>query len=112
MMRNSVTDVILRVASLGYALPGTVLAIGLLGPLALMDDAIASVSELLTGRTTGLVMSASGVALIYAYVARFLTISTGNVESGLSRLSPRSLVATLNFMAAGFAIVFLLRHAL
>ena len=87
MMRNAVTDVILRVASLGYALPGTVLAIGLLGPLALMDDAIASVSELLTGRTTGLVMSASGVALIYAYVARFLTISTGNVESGLSRLS-------------------------
>ena len=87
MMRNRFTDVILRVASLGYALPGTVLAIGLLGPLALMDDAIGALSEILTGRTTGLVMSASGVALIYAYVARFLTISTGNVESGLSRLS-------------------------
>ena len=87
MMRNRFTDVILRVASLGYALPGTVLAIGLLGPLALMDDAIGALSEILTGRTTGLVMSASGVALIYAYVARFLTISTGNAESGLSRLS-------------------------
>ena len=87
MMRNAFTATILRIASLGYALPGTVLAIGLLGPLALMDDAIAAVSEWLTGHTTGLVMSASGVALIYAYVARFLTISTGNVENGLSRLS-------------------------
>ncbi len=87
LMRNAFTDAILRIASLGYALPGTVLAIGLLGPLALMDDAISTLSELVTGRTTGLVMSASGIALIYAYVARFLTISAGNVESGLSRLS-------------------------
>jgi len=87
MMRNSFTQVILRIASLGYALPGTVLAIGLLGPLALMDDVIGTLSHMVTGRTTGLVMSASGLALIYAYVARFLTISTGNAESGLSRLS-------------------------
>jgi len=38
--------------------------------------------------------------------------TSGHGVCGLSRLSPRSLVATLSFMAAGFAIVFLLRHAL
>jgi uncharacterized membrane protein YedE/YeeE len=38
--------------------------------------------------------------------------TSGHGVCGLSRLSPRSLVATLSFMAAGFAIVFLVRHAL
>ena len=37
--------------------------------------------------------------------------TSGHGVCGLSRLSPRSLVATLSFMAAGFAIVYLLRHA-
>ena len=37
--------------------------------------------------------------------------TSGHGVCGLSRLSPRSLVATLCFMAAGFAIVYLLRHA-
>jgi len=37
--------------------------------------------------------------------------TSGHGVCGLSRLSPRSLVATLGFMAAGFATVYLLRHA-
>ena len=87
MMHNGLSAAVLRIASLGYALPGTVLAIGLLGPIALMDDGISALCEFLSGRATGLVMTTSGAALIYAYVARFLTISSGNAESGLSRLS-------------------------
>lgn len=87
MMRNGFSSAVLRIASLGYALPGTVLAIGLLGPIALIDDGISALSEFISGRATGLVMTASGAALIYAYVARFLTISSGNAENGLSRLS-------------------------
>ncbi|MEY2593774.1 MAG: YeeE/YedE family protein [Betaproteobacteria bacterium] len=38
--------------------------------------------------------------------------TSGHGVCGLSRLSPRSLVATLSFMAAGFLVVYLVRHAL
>ncbi len=86
-MRGASSAFILRIASLGYAIPGTVLALGLLGPMALIDDLAFNIGQFF-GRNTGLFMSASGAALIYAYVARFLTISTGNIENGLQRLSP------------------------
>jgi iron(III) transport system permease protein len=85
-VRGPAAAFILRIASLGYAIPGTVLALGLLGPIALIDDLAFHIGQFF-GRNTGLLMSASGAALIYAYVARFLTISTGNVENGLHRLS-------------------------
>lgn len=88
--RGGAASVALRVASLGYAIPGTVLALGLLGPIALIDDAIFASGQALFGWAPGLFMSASGAALIYAYVARFLSIATGNVENGLQRL-PASL---------------------
>jgi uncharacterized membrane protein YedE/YeeE len=38
--------------------------------------------------------------------------TSGHGVCGLSRLSPRSLVATLSFMGAGFAVVFVIRHLL
>lgn len=38
--------------------------------------------------------------------------TSGHGVCGLSRLSPRSLVATMTFMAAGFLMVYLVRHAL
>lgn len=77
-----------RCASLGYAIPGTVLAIGLLLPLGILDGALGDAMENLFGISTGLILLGSGAALIYAYAARFLAVATGNVESGLSRIAP------------------------
>ena len=79
-----------RTASLGYALPGTVLAIGLLVPLAGLDNAVDGLSRQIFGVSTGLLLSGSAAALVYAYVARFLAISSGGVEAGLDKV-PRSL---------------------
>ncbi len=78
---------IFRIASLGYAIPGTVLAIGLLGPIAAVDRMINAVSEGLFGVIVGLVFLSSGAALIYAYVVRFLAISAGGIEAGFTRIS-------------------------
>ncbi len=78
----------LRIASLGYAIPGTVLAIGLLAPLSTLDNAIASFFEYTFGLSTGLLLTGTGAALVYAYVARFLAISAGGIESGMAKLSP------------------------
>jgi iron(III) transport system permease protein len=86
--RAPVGGAVLRVASLGYAVPGAVLAIGLMTPIFALDNLIADVAENAFGISMGLLISGSGAALVYAYVARFLAISVGGVESGLAKLSP------------------------
>ncbi|WP_291744958.1 iron ABC transporter permease [Bauldia sp.] len=79
--------VLLRVASLGYALPGTVIAIGLLSPLAGLDNLVDGISRGMLGVSTGLLLSGSAAALIYAYVTRFLAVSAGGADAGLSKVS-------------------------
>ncbi|TCK31191.1 iron(III) transport system permease protein [Ancylobacter aquaticus] len=76
----------LRLASLGYAVPGTVLAVGLLVPLASFDNLVSGLSERLVGVSTGLLLSGSGAALIIAYVIRFLAIPIGGLEAGYGKV--------------------------
>jgi len=77
-----------RIASLGYAVPGTVLAIGLLTPLAFIDDALGSIIQTLGGQAPGLILMGSTSGLLIVYILRFLAISTGALESGLARIPP------------------------
>ena len=103
LLRSQSASAVLRIASLGYAVPGTVLAIGLLTPLAAFDNALAGAIETVFNVSPGLIVTGSGAALIYAYVVRFLAISAGGVESGLAKL-PLSLdyaARTLGETAAG-----------
>ncbi|VWX62007.1 Iron(III) transport system permease protein [Burkholderiales bacterium 8X] len=72
-----------RIASLGYALPGTVLAIGLLTPALAFDGAFASLSG-----QAGLPMMAMGVVLVVACTIRFLAMPIGGIEAGLARIPP------------------------
>ena len=85
---NSFTRPAVRIAGLGYALPGTVLAIGILIPLAGLDNHIDALFRALFGISTGLLISGSIMALIYAYVIRFLGVAVGGIEAGLERVSP------------------------
>ncbi|WP_248309885.1 iron ABC transporter permease [Bosea sp. WAO] len=78
-----------RLASLGYALPGTVLALGLLVPLAAFDNLVADASRAAFGASPGLILLGSGAALIIAYLVRFLSIALAGTQSGLARISPR-----------------------
>ena len=105
--RGFLGKAVFRAAGLGYALPGTVLAIGLLVPLAGLDNAVDGLARAAFGVSTGLLLSGSAAALVYAYVARFLAISAGGIEAGLEKL-PRSLdhsARTLGETAGG-----VLRH--
>lgn len=85
---NGFTRPAVRVAGLGYALPGTVLAIGILIPLAGLDNHIDALFRNLFGISTGLLISGTMAALIYAYVIRFLGVAVGGIEAGLERVSP------------------------
>jgi iron(III) transport system permease protein len=86
--KNPAAPILVRVASIGYAVPGTVLAVGLLVPLASLDNAIDAAMRQSLGISTGLILTGSGAALILAYVIRFLAISAGGIEAGLAKVSP------------------------
>jgi iron(III) transport system permease protein len=88
LARGPLGQTVVPAASLGYAVPGTVLAIGLLTPLAALDNIIAGLFESLLGISTGLLITGSGLALIYAYAVRFLAISAGGIEAGFGKISP------------------------
>jgi len=77
-----------RIASLGYAVPGTVLAIGLLAPLTLLDSGFDRLAQTLGGPGLGLILMGSTGGLLIAYTLRFLAVSIGALESGLARIPP------------------------
>lgn len=76
-----------RVASAGYAVPGAVLAIGVLLPLAAFDHALASWTRAHLGWSIGLVFTGTLAAVAYAYLTRFLTISFSAVEASLGKIT-------------------------
>ncbi|GLS46131.1 ABC transporter permease [Methylobacterium brachythecii] len=89
-----------RIAGIGYALPGTILAIGLMPPLALIDSASAHLLEATIGATAGLFGVGTAAALVAAYVIRFLTIATGATEAGFGRIPP-SLTDAARMLGSG-----------
>jgi len=80
--------VMMRLSSLGYAMPGAVLAIGVIIPLAGFDNWLDSITRSAFGFSTGLLLSGSAFALVFAYTVRFLAVSAGSVESGLQKITP------------------------
>jgi iron(III) transport system permease protein len=86
--RNGFTRFAARASGLGYALPGTVLAIGVLIPVAALDNSVDTFFRNTVGYSTGLILSGSIAGLVYAYVIRFLAASLGGIEAGLERISP------------------------
>jgi iron(III) transport system permease protein len=79
---------VVRTAGLGYAMPGTVLALGLLIPLAALDNRIDAALRAAFGVSSGLLLSGSLFVIVLAYTIRFLAVSLGALEAGLERLSP------------------------
>lgn len=84
-VRSPAGGALLRAATLGYAVPGTVLSIGLVVPLGALDAAINDASRWLIGVAPGLVLTGSAAALVYAYVVRFLTVSHSTLGAGMVR---------------------------
>ena len=75
-------------ATVGYAVPGAVLAVGIMVPLGHFDNAIDSMSRSLFGLPLGLLISGTATALVIGYVVRFLALGYRTVDSGLSRVTP------------------------
>lgn len=76
----------LRAATMGYAVPGTVIAVGVLIPFAAFDNTLDSWMRERFNISTGLVLSGSLAALVFAYVVRFISVSVQTIESGYSKI--------------------------
>jgi iron(III) transport system permease protein len=77
----------LTLGGIGYAVPGTGLALALLSPLVLTDDGLNWITRHVFGTGVGLLLAGSGAAVVIAYVTRFLAIAIGFVQAGFARIS-------------------------
>lgn len=75
-----------RLASMGYAIPGAVIAVGVMIPFAWLDNSIDSWARTNLDFSTGLLLSGTLVAVIFAYLVRFLAVAIQTVESGLGQV--------------------------
>jgi iron(III) transport system permease protein len=82
------TRLTVRLVSLGYAVPGTVIAVGALVPLAWLDNQIDAWLRAHLGLASGLLLSGTLFVLVYAYLVRFLAVSISTVEAGLAKIQP------------------------
>ena len=88
LTKHRLPVVLIPVTSIGYAAPGAVLGVGILIPLAWLDNRVADGILAVTGRDIGLVMTGTGFALILAYAVRFFAIAQGAADAGMGRISP------------------------
>jgi iron(III) transport system permease protein len=103
--RSRVVSAAARISSLGYAIPGTVVALGLIVPLAGLDNFVSGVMQRWTGVQTGLLLSGTAFALLLAYTIRFIAVAFGSVEAGWQRLSPNLDAAARTLGASPFRML-------
>lgn len=81
------TIVFKKLAGFGYAVPGTILALGTISVAAFFDNSLDAFMQKYFDIKTGLLISGSIAILVYASTVRFLTIAMGNIETGYSKIS-------------------------
>ena len=77
-----------RVAGIGYAVPGAVIAVGVMLPFAALDNAVDGWLRARFGVASGLLLSGTLFAVLFAYAVRFLAVALQTVEAGLGRIKP------------------------
>ena len=84
IMTNSLS----RLLGMGYAVPGTVIAVGVLLPFIWLDRHLSHWYGFLSGADHGLLLSGTIIILVFAYLVRFLTLSLNTVDAGLGKIKP------------------------
>jgi len=107
LRHNMLVASAVRLAGMGYAIPGTVVAVGVLLPLGWVDNSVDSWMREQFGISTGLFLSGTLVALLFAYTVRFLAVSLQTVDAGLGKVR-RSMDETARTL--GYRAAEVLRH--
>ncbi len=82
-----VTRVAVRIATIGYALPGVVLAVGIFIPLAWLDNWLSEMAMQLFHIETGLLIQGTLAAMLIAYMTRFLAVGYYPIDSAMQRIT-------------------------
>ncbi|WP_349514297.1 iron ABC transporter permease [Erythrobacter sp. NFXS35] len=85
---SRVTAGAIRLGTLGYALPGALLAVGLLAPLGALDQSLTRFARDALGWSGGLLLTGTSAVLVYALSVRFLTVAYNSVSGGMARIPP------------------------
>lgn len=85
---NFLTKSSTRIGAMGYAIPGSVIAVGILIPFGWVDNSIDGWLRSTFGVSSGLILSGTIFALIFAYVVRFLAVAFNTVEASLGKITP------------------------
>lgn len=101
---NPAARAAIRISTLGYALPGALLAVGLLAPLGALDVSLSRFARDSLGYSGGLVLTGTSAVLVYALSVRFLTVAYNSIDGGMSKIPP-SLDAAARSLGAGPAKV-------
>jgi iron(III) transport system permease protein len=94
-----------RIAGLGYAVPGTVIAVGVLIAAGWFDHVLGRAMKGLFGISTGLVFSGTMAAVAFGLTVRFLAIGLGTVEASLAKIRPSMDGAARNLGLGPFAML-------
>ncbi|MDE1546444.1 iron ABC transporter permease [Dechloromonas agitata] len=88
LSRTTLASGLNRLVGLGYAVPGAVIAVGVLIPVTRLDNWLAGQWLAWFGHNPGLLLTGGIAALIYAYLVRFLAVALHTVESSLGKITP------------------------
>lgn len=102
---DKLSSLAVRIGTLGYALPGSVLAVGVMISLVWLDQRIADAAQALFGQNLPLLLSGSVLALLIAYFARFQAVAFGPIEAALERIRPSIRDAAQSLGASGWDTV-------
>jgi iron(III) transport system permease protein len=86
--RRPIVILFARLASMGYALPGSIVAVGVLIPMSFIDHTLDAVLRRTVGVSSGLLLTGSMAGLVFAYLVRFLAIGSQTVEASLVKITP------------------------
>lgn len=105
-LRGKASGGAIKLATLGYAIPGTVLALGLLQPLGQADLWFNRMTMALAGWRPGLILSGSMAALLYVYAIRFLAVSHSTIDAAMKRRGDSMLHAGRVLGERGLGLLF------
>lgn len=88
LSRSPIVTAFVRIASMGYALPGSVIAVGVLAPLAFLDRALDDFLQQTLAISSGLLLTGSMAGLVFAYLVRFLAVSYQTIDASLVKITP------------------------
>jgi iron(III) transport system permease protein len=81
-------NVAINISGMGYAIPGTVIAVGVMLPFAWLDRTVDGFFRTYFDFSTGLILSGTLIAVMFAYTVRFLAVSLKTVDAGLAKIKP------------------------